>query len=64
MKLSIDNEEYMVLSEVEKAVKLKESSIAMRVRFGQFPQPVKLEIRQAWRKSDIEAYLREKQKEK
>ena len=57
MKFTIDNQEYITLDEVEKIVGMKESSIYNRVRFGHFPQPVKFEIRKAWKKSEIDAYL-------
>lgn len=63
MKLIIDNEEYLTLEELEKKVNLKETSIYMRIRFGDFPAPKKFKIRQAWKKSDIEEYL-EKTREK
>ena len=62
MKLIVDNEEYLVLEEVEKLVGLKETSIAMRVRFSDFPKPVKLEIRQAWKRSEIEDYIAKQKK--
>ena len=63
MKLIVDNEEYLILEEVEKLVGLKEASIAMRVRFSDFPKPVKLEIRQAWKRSEIEDYIAKQKKE-
>ena len=63
MKLIVDNEEYLVLEEVEKLVGLKETSIAMRVRFSDFPKPVKLEIRQAWKRSEIEDYITKQKKQ-
>lgn len=63
MKLIVDNEEYLTLAEVEKLVGLKETSIAMRVRFSDFPKPVKLEIRQAWKRWEIEEYLAKAKKE-
>ena len=63
MKLIVDNEEYLTLAELEKLVGLKETSIAMRVRFSNFPKPVKLEIRQAWKRSEIEAYIKASKKE-
>ena len=62
MKFTISNEEYITLEEVEKLVKLRESSIYNRVRFGHFPKPVKLEIRMAWKLSEIEEYIESQRK--
>jgi predicted DNA-binding transcriptional regulator AlpA len=57
MEFILENEEYLTLDEVEKLVDLKQTSIYTLVRFGSFPKPRKLEIRQAWKRSEIDLYL-------
>jgi predicted DNA-binding transcriptional regulator AlpA len=64
MEFSVNDEKYITMEDVEKLVGLKESSIYMRVRFGHFPQPIKWEVRQAWKKTDIEEYLQKAQEGK
>jgi predicted DNA-binding transcriptional regulator AlpA len=59
MKLMIENEEYITLDEVERLVNMKQTSIYTRVRFGSFPQPLKFPTRMAWKKEDIDKYLKD-----
>jgi predicted DNA-binding transcriptional regulator AlpA len=57
MRFTVEGQEYLTLDEVEELVGMKQTSIHTRVRFGHFPKPIKLEIRMAWKKSEIDEYL-------
>ena len=62
MKFQINNETYVTLEDVEKMIDLKRTSISMLVRFCGFPKPEKIEIRKAWKLSDIEEYIEKSKK--
>jgi predicted DNA-binding transcriptional regulator AlpA len=62
MKFLVEDESYITLEDVEKRVGLKEASIGTLVRFGHFPQPIKFEIRRAWKESEIEEYIEKNRK--
>jgi predicted DNA-binding transcriptional regulator AlpA len=57
MDIFLDGEQYLTMKEVEKLVDMKESYIYALVKHGHFPQPTRIEVRRAWKKSDIEAYI-------
>jgi predicted DNA-binding transcriptional regulator AlpA len=61
MEFILNDEKYVTLDDVEKLVDMKETSIYNRVRFGHFPKPLKIKIGMAWKKSDIDAYIKSKQ---
>jgi predicted DNA-binding transcriptional regulator AlpA len=58
MKITIQNEEYISVEEVERLVKQKSSTIDVKVRYGEFPKPIKLPVVKFWKLSDIEEYLK------
>lgn len=64
MKYTIDNEEYIELSDVQEMVGIKQTLIYEKVRYGQFPQPQEKKVditfkrkRKLWKKSEIEEYI-------
>ncbi|MDR2385576.1 MAG: AlpA family phage regulatory protein, partial [Tannerella sp.] len=60
MELTIKNEEYITLDDVESLVNMKQTSIYTLIKFGHFPKALKLPDRQVWKKSEVEAYIEKK----
>lgn len=70
MRYTIDNEEYLDLSDVEELVGIKQTLIYERVRYGKFPKPREKKVditfkrkRKLWKKSEIEEYIELSKKE-
>ena len=64
MKIIIDNEEYISADEVESLVEFGIGTIDIKVRYGVFPKPMKMPVKKFWKKSDIEEYLKNNEKNK
>lgn len=63
MKIIIDDVEYFTVEEVEKFVGMRAAAIDLRVRFGNFPAPIKLPFRKFWKKSDLDEYVKQLKQE-
>ena len=64
MQYTIDNEEYIELSDVQDMVGIKQTLIYKKVRYGQFPKPLEKKVditfkrkRKLWKRSEIEDYI-------
>ena len=69
MQYTIDNEEYIELSDVQDMVGIKSTLIYEKVRYGQFPKPQEKKIditfkrkRKLWKRSEIEEYIKRTKK--
>lgn len=58
MKFTYEDNEYITLEDVEAMLNMKQSSIYTLVRFNKLPQPIKFEIRQAWKLSEIQKHVK------
>lgn len=60
MECIFDNTEYISADNVMRLVGCRLSKLGRMVRANQFPKPMKLDIVNWWKKSEVEEYLRQK----
>ena len=61
MDIIIDKEEFIDSEEVAKMLDIALSTLKVKVRAKEIPLPIKLKTYTFWRKTEIEAYIKNKQ---
>jgi predicted DNA-binding transcriptional regulator AlpA len=56
MKIIIDGQEYIDMSELLEKAGFKQATLYIRLRYTDFPQPIKIP-QSFWKSSDVDAYL-------
>lgn len=61
MSININGEEYLSIHEVVDMTKMSQASVYEKMRYDRFPKAFKPESRAFWKRSEIEAYIKNKQ---